>query len=386
MSARPRILVHVQPLWGIGHLMRIAALTRAWVDAFDVHIATGVDTVPTELPGHLYALPTVRTSDETYTQLVDTYGTPLSDAHLADRRVRLIELCRTLQPEILVVELYPFGRRALRHEIEALIAEARAQSRPARIVCSLRDVPEPKRKPERNAEILRIAQTRFDQIQVHSDPALIPLDVSYPMAEALSDRIIHTGFVHDGVHRPAGDDADRFKDAILLSAGGGRSADRLYPHVIAAWRQSVHASRKPLYAYMGPHMPDQTRTALTAEAAKDVRLHAVDNRADFPALLPNAALSITQAGYNTALDVLQAGCPALMIPFTGGQEREQAIRADALAARGCVTTAAMTTPVPQLAAVMDQALAMTPPSLALRMDGARQSRHALLQLLGRPQS
>ncbi len=36
-------------------------------------------------------------------------------------------------------------------------------------------------------------------------------------------------------------------------------------------------------------------------------------------------------GYNTAIDVLQAGCKTVFIPFDAGAEVEQTIRANALA-------------------------------------------------------
>jgi len=53
---------------------------------------------------------------------------------------------------------------------------------------------------------------------------------------------------------------------------------------------------------------------------------------DFRMLLTGAAASVSMCGYNTALDVLQAGVPAVLIPFDDGGEVEQGLRADALAA------------------------------------------------------
>ncbi|MGI9407639.1 MAG: glycosyltransferase, partial [Hyphomicrobiaceae bacterium] len=44
-------------------------------------------------------------------------------------------------------------------------------------------------------------------------------------------------------------------------------------------------------------------------------------------LLACAALSISQAGYNTVMDLLVARCPAIIVPFATGGETEQTFRA-----------------------------------------------------------
>ena len=56
-------------------------------------------------------------------------------------------------------------------------------------------------------------------------------------------------------------------------------------------------------------------------------------RPDFRQMLHHAAASVSLCGYNTALDILQAGTPAVFIPFDEGGEVEQGLRANALAER-----------------------------------------------------
>ena len=48
-------------------------------------------------------------------------------------------------------------------------------------------------------------------------------------------------------------------------------------------------------------------------------------------MLYHAAASVSLCGYNTALDVLQSGVPAVLVPFDNGGEVEQSLRAEALA-------------------------------------------------------
>jgi predicted glycosyltransferase len=58
------------------------------------------------------------------------------------------------------------------------------------------------------------------------------------------------------------------------------------------------------------------------------------SRPDLPAVIERADLSISQAGYNTIAELMAAGTPSVVIPFEGGIETEQRLRADLLAERG----------------------------------------------------
>lgn len=53
-------------------------------------------------------------------------------------------------------------------------------------------------------------------------------------------------------------------------------------------------------------------------------------RPEFRAMLPHAAASVSLCGYNTALDLLQSGTPAVLVPFDAGKEVEQSLRAESL--------------------------------------------------------
>ncbi len=57
---------------------------------------------------------------------------------------------------------------------------------------------------------------------------------------------------------------------------------------------------------------------------------------DLVAELRGARVSISQCGYNTALDLVVAGVPALVVPYATAVENEQRQRAARLAAAGAV--------------------------------------------------
>jgi predicted glycosyltransferase len=48
-------------------------------------------------------------------------------------------------------------------------------------------------------------------------------------------------------------------------------------------------------------------------------------------MLHHAAASVSFCGYNTALDLLQTSCPAVVVPFDAGGEVEKGIRSQSLA-------------------------------------------------------
>jgi predicted glycosyltransferase len=74
--------------------------------------------------------------------------------------------------------------------------------------------------------------------------------------------------------------------------------------------------------------------------------------------LARGRLSISQAGYNTVLEVLAAGIPAVVVPFAAGAETEQSLRAGLLAERGALTLVEEATLTPaSLAAAIATALA-----------------------------
>jgi predicted glycosyltransferase len=59
------------------------------------------------------------------------------------------------------------------------------------------------------------------------------------------------------------------------------------------------------------------------------------NRSDFRQLLSQCAISISQVGYNTVVDLLATGAPAIVIPFEGeGGQSEQSARAKRLESMG----------------------------------------------------
>src|SRR5262249_3762420 len=125
--------------------------------------------------------------------LVDPTGNPVDDALRAARRDRLLAAFVATQPKAVVIEGYPFARRAFRFELDPLIAAARATACP--VVCSVRDIPTVRADPERYRTIVAQVRDNFAAVLVHGDPRFLPFDIPFPPTAQIADRLIYTGYV-----------------------------------------------------------------------------------------------------------------------------------------------------------------------------------------------
>ncbi|OYX00631.1 MAG: hypothetical protein B7Z14_08475 [Bosea sp. 32-68-6] len=135
---------------------------------------------------------------------------------------------------------------------------------------------------------------------------------------------------------------------------------------------------------VGKGVAESDFAALRQTASPNVTVERA--RADFPALLARSALSISQAGYNTVLDLVAAGRPAIVVPFDEGAETEQAIRAEAMERAGLARCLRLSGPEParpaDLVAAVTAALACEVPARpAIDLDGSGRIAGLLRRLL-----
>jgi predicted glycosyltransferase len=375
------ILFYVQHLLGIGHLRRALHLVGSLAQAgFAVTLVSGGEPLP-ELAvtpaRRVVQLPPIRARDASFRNLVGTDGRPVDDALRAARTAALLAAFAEAAPDALVIEAYPFGRRALRFELEPLIAAARARQPRPLVLCSLRDIIVAPEQAERQREIVARVQTDFDAVLVHGDPDFIPLAASFPPAAEIADRLIYTGYVMapDPGSGPQGAGADE----VVVSAGGGAGGGALLRAALAARRLGCQADAC-WRLLAGPNLSAGEFAALAAAIPAGVAVERY--RADFSALLRRCRVSVSQAGYNTVLDVLAAGVSAVLVPFADLHETEQSLRAELLAARGAVEVVAAAALSPQtLADAIGRALGRPPTPLGIDLSGAAQTAREIARML-----
>ena len=386
------VLFHVQHLLGIGHLTRAATLARGLAaEGFEVTVVSGGEPVPGVDFGRatLVQLPPARVADRRFSELLDANGAPVDDAWKARRRDRLLDLYEKVGSDIVLTELFPFGRRQLRFELLPLLDRAaadRARTGRPRIACSVRDILVQSPKPERTREMLALARRYYDLVLVHGDPRFVSLDATFPHAREIADRVAYTGYV---VARPecSPGEPERMAEEgggeVIVSAGGGAVGGRLLEAALAArLRTPLAAAGWRLLA--GANLPEPDFRLLAARAPEGVSVERF--RPDFRKLLRSARLSISQGGYNTLMEVLDAGVRAVVVPYAGGLETEQTLRASLLAARGLVEVVGEEELGPEsIAAAVSRALAKPPPGGLVGLDtaGAPATARALRDLAAR---
>src|ERR1700726_1376328 len=94
-------------------------------------------------------------------------------------------------------------------------------------------------------------------------------------------------------------------------------------------------------------------------------------RRDFAGLLRRCRVSVSQAGYNTVLDILAARARAVLVPFAAERETEQLMRAERLMALGAAVLLRESELTPaSLAAAIDRAASSAPLPIEIDTDGA----------------
>lgn len=365
-----RAFIWVTHLLGSGHLRRAAALARAVAArGFEVRLVSGGREVDhLALAGvEFVQLPPVASADGGFRSLVDASGAPL-DAEFCESRARqLVDCLRQHAPRIVIFETYPFGRRQLEFELKPLLAAVRAMRPRPVLISSIRDILQA-RSPQSAGRMVAAARADFARVIVHADPTLVRLEDSLPEASAIADLVSYTGFIAETAPPPAisGPGAE-----IVVSTGGGAVGERLLRTALEARALSTLAD-VPWRLLAGRDLPEKEWTALRARAREGVSVERA--RADFRNLLARCLLSVSQAGYNTVMDVLLAGAPAVLVPYAGDGQTEQTLRATRLAALGraeIVREAELSAPA--LARAIDRASRGARwPNAGFNMDGAAQ--------------
>jgi predicted glycosyltransferase len=297
---------------------------------------------------------------------------------MATRRRLLGECFQDFRPDVLMVELFPFGRKRFAFELLPVLEGIHREGLPTRVVCSLRDILVEKADAAAyEKRVLDLLNRYFHLLLIHADPAVVSLPETFGRFAEIAIPFFYTGFV--GRTGVCGRQPDSGK-MIVASNGGGRVGGELLAATMRASRALPDPALR-LRVFPGPFMEEGTLAALKRLAAADERSSIESFSLDFMNELGRAHLSVSMAGYNTCMDILCAGIPALVYPF--GQNREQLLRARKLEALGRVKVLE-DLEVGALAAAMRAALdgGSAPIAAALDLQGAAKTARILENFCG----
>lgn len=383
MTTRPSLLFYCQHSLAVGHLVRSLALAASLAEHFRVMLLNG-GRMPKGfvIPAGVQVINLPPLGVDETNQLV-SHDRRISVERALDRRKKMMLTCfDNLRPTVVVLELFPFGRKKFAVELRPLLEAAHSDDKRSFIVCSLRDLfgsqqPIQQKYDDRAA---MLANQFLDLVLVHSDPSFAHFDESFHPTVPLKVPVIHTGFV---VPRSTpGTSVQRSRKRILVSAGGGSVGEPLLRTAIEALRYLQDDPEIEMKLIAGPFLPDDAWNALRAMARRKPQLNVVRWVNNLCDEMRGAAVSISQAGYNTCLDVVRAGVPALLVPFVKGNDSEQQKRALRLQRLGAAEVMDQDTLNPaRLAATIRESMNREIVKPQLNLDGAKRSTQIIASMV-----
>ncbi|NDJ20334.1 glycosyl transferase [Nostoc sp. B(2019)] len=341
-----RLMFYCQHILGMGHLVRSMEIVRGLTKDFQICFINGGEIIKEfEFPAgvEIINLPAIKTDSEfEELQVVDDIFS-LTEAKEI-RKNQLLKIFDQFQPDILMIELFPFGRRRFSFELIPLLERAKSNRSSTKVVSSLRDIVVTKQHKQAKHEekVCNLINQYFDLLLVHGDPEFVPLEETFSRVSDLKCAVHYTGYVvqEPPMHPVLTDEEKELinsdKPLILVSVGGGRFGHELLDCVVktAPWLEKKLPHN--IQVFTGPFMPEDkfNQLQVMAKDSKNIRIGRYT-----PYLLSymkKAQLSISMSGYNTTMNVLTTGVRAMILPFTGNQDREQTIRAEKLSNLGVV--------------------------------------------------
>lgn len=386
MAERPTLLFYCQHAVGLGHLVRSLSLADALAGTFDVVLLNG-GRMPdsTEIPAGVRVVNLPPLGHDEHFALISHDPQWTVDAAMRERPRIILDELAACEPVVVLIELYPFGRKKFEFELLPLLEAVHSMGHErARVVCSVRDIlvgsrSDQARHDERACEV---ANRYFDAVLVHSDPQFARLEQTFHPMTPLTLPVHHTGFITDDP-APIEIAADQRLRRVLVSAGGGMVGAPLFHAVAAAhdrWHGEAGLTTRVL---AGPFAPEPVWAWLQQQA---LRLDGFEVLRYLPNLrweMARSAVTVSQCGYNTTMDVLRAKVPAVVVPFAEGGEDEQRRRAERLDALGvlhCVPPE--TLDASTLADAVLRAATSTPAPIALDLGGRDASARIVADLCG----
>jgi predicted glycosyltransferase len=206
------------------------------------------------------------------------------------------------------------------------------------------------------------------------------LEESFRPITPLEVPVFHTGFV--AAEAPNWPEATEKAQRVLVSTGGGMVGEPIVRAAVAAHTLVHSTTGLTTTVVAGPFLPDPVWSWLQEQAAASERLTAVRVVDDLAWQMRASAVSLSQAGYNTTMDLLRSRTPGVVVPYGEGQEDEQRRRSQRLQELGVLTVLSPDDLSPaRLAEAIATTVSMPTPHTPLDLDGAAATERLILDLV-----
>ena len=329
-----KIVHYCQHVLGIGHFFRSLEIGRA-LKRHEVFLVTGGSSIEASLPDNIreIRLPGLM-MDRNFKKIFSTNQEKSVEQIKKDRQKLIFDLFAKEAPDLFIVELFPFGRKGFRFELDPILKWVRNRGlHRCKVICSLRDILVEKEDAAKyEKRVVDSLNRYFDALLIHADHDFIQLDETFSRTGDISVPLTYTGFVtpkpppgaRSRLRKKLG--VEREEVLVVVSAGGGNVGAPLLEAVINAVEHMDSKESLYLYVFTGPYMKKSAFDGFKKLAGKRIKIDRFTP--DFLSYLAAADLSVSMAGYNTCMNILAAQVPSLVWPFS--QNREQRMRAERL--------------------------------------------------------
>lgn len=265
--------------------------------------------------------------------------------HIRSRIIR--ETILSFSPDLFMVDNFPLGAQS---ELLPLLNDL--ENSHTQTILGLRDIvdgPEAIRSEWTRLGIYDILDRYYNKILIYGLQEIFDPITAYQLPPHIAQKLIFTGYLtatepvqrsREEIWKELGTDGP----FVLATGGGGGDAYPLLSTFMKAFKQFPH--RKAVL-FNGPLMGDADRNSLSLEKDQDSNIIIKQFTSDLRPYLKAADLVVSMCGYNMASEIIFHGARAVVAPRTWrfgeharrketSEEKEQLLRAEALAKKGLV--------------------------------------------------
>lgn len=332
-----RVALYSHDTLGLGHIRRNLLLAQTIVNTpFDATIlvlagAREAAVFPVPPRVDCLTMPSIQKGDDGKYR---ARRLSITLQQLVSLRAHIIQgALQALRPDVLIVDTEPRG--AFR-ELEPSLSWLRMHGS-TRCVLGLRDIRDEAsavQREWRNTSNDAAIRDYYDEVWVYGDPRVCDVVSEYGFPREVADKLRYTGYLDQRVRLEAvgpGDDGPRVLATlpsgkmVLCTVGGGQDGAALARAFIEATLPSGTFG----VVLAGPQMPLEVLQDLRRRAEQSTGVRVLRFLPEPAPLFARAHRLITMGGYNSTLEAVSFGMPALVVPRVRPRQ-EQWLRADRL--------------------------------------------------------
>jgi predicted glycosyltransferase len=346
-AATPRIMMYSQDGFGLGHMRRTTSIARQIISTrpdacvltlADSRLGQFFETMPNQ---DYIKLPSVVKVGPGSWRAVDM-PLPFDEVH-AMRKELIRGAVLSFRPHVLLVDHMPHGAMG---ELLPALQALRDTGTDTRIVLGLRDIldsPAIVRQRWQSEGAYEAIERYYDTVLVYGEREVFDMAAQYGFSPTITSRMRYSGYVctpelpRYSARARAKCLAGAAPDTKLITVMAGGGADA-YPMMRACLDAlpAIQAEQPTMMMLnTGPFMPTELRRDLQNRARALPGASVSISVSETLSYLDAADLVIAMCGYNTTMELLRSGRPAILIP-RAGPSAEQRTRARLFAERGWV--------------------------------------------------